>query len=230
MKNILILVILFIPGLIAQEKDPDKILDDVKKHFSSVQDYEVDVKIKVDIDFIKAPVSEATIFYKQPDKIKIKSDKFAMLPREGINFSPLSLLKENYTAIYQGEEKLDGKNVSVVKVIPIGGHSDIVLNTFWIDQSRKIIRKIETTTKIAGTFLIDLKYEDDNDRYPLPSSIKFSFNTDQLNINKGMAGEMEPQKNTKQRKKSSEGKVFITYSNYKVNKGIPDTVFEEDKK
>jgi outer membrane lipoprotein-sorting protein len=44
-----------------------------------------------------------------------------------------------------------------------------------------------------------------------------------------MAGEMNEDK-PKDEKKSTTGKVYITYKNYKINKGIPDSVFEEKKK
>ena len=64
--------------------------------------------------------------------------------------------------------------------------------------------------------------------YPLPSSMIFTFNIERLNLPKGMAGELN--KNKSNDEKKTTGKVYITYSNYKVNKDIPDSVFEEKKK
>jgi outer membrane lipoprotein-sorting protein len=226
MKILLILLTISFEVANPQEKDPDQILDEVKKTFNQVEDYVVDVNIKVDVDFIKVPETQATIYYKQPDKVHLESKSFAMLPREGLDFSPIGLLKEKYTAIYEKEDTVSGNKTDVVKVIPLGDESNVVLTTLWIDEAKHFIRKVQSTLKIGGTFSIELKYDNPRMNYPLPSSM--IFNIERLNLPKGMAGELN--KNKSNDEKKTTGKVYITYSNYKVNKDIPDSVFEEKKK
>ena len=228
MKILLILLTISFEVANPQEKDPDQILDEVKKTFNQVEDYVVDVNIKVDVDFIKVPETQATIYYKQPDKVHLESKSFAMLPREGLDFSPIGLLKEKYTAIYEKEDTVSGNKTDVVKVIPLGDESNVVLTTLWIDEAKHFIRKVQSTLKIGGTFSIELKYDNPRMNYPLPSSKIFTFNIERLNLPKGMAGELN--KNKSNDEKKTTGKVYITYSNYKVNKDIPDSVFEEKKK
>ena len=230
MKELFLLLIFFYCISSAQSKNPDVILDNVRKNFDRVQDYEVNVKIKVDVNFLKVPETAAKIYFKQPDKIQFQSESFALLPKEGLNFSPLSFLKDQYTAIYDREDTIDGKKTSVVKVIPLGEGGNIILSTLWVDQSLKVIRKIESTTKTAGTFTIELKYDKPEDNYPLPSSMIFTFNIDKMQIPKGLDGDMTSEETKKDEKKSSKGKVYITYSNYKVNKGIPDEIFKKKEK
>jgi len=189
----------------------------------------VDVQVKVDVEFIKVPDTKAKIYFKQPDKINFESDGFAMLPKEGINFSPLSFLKKDYTALYQNEDIIDGHSVFIIKVIPSSEKGDVVLTTLWIDQAHYLIRKVESTTKTNGTFTIDLKYDNGLQDYYLPSSMVFGFNIDKMNLPKAFTGQadMESQKNIG---KTTSGKVYITYYNYKVNKGISDKKFEKKKK
>ncbi|MEO8398885.1 MAG: hypothetical protein ABI550_03610, partial [Ignavibacteriaceae bacterium] len=116
-----ILMFLFSAFLIfPQIKDPDLILENVKKNFSQINDYEVNVKIKVDVDFLKVPETQAKIFFKEPGKIHIESEGFALLPKEGLDFSPTGLLKNKYSAIYEKEDTIDNYKTSVVKVIPLG--------------------------------------------------------------------------------------------------------------
>src|ERR1035437_4610341 len=132
MKSIFIVILMFNGLVLSQSKDPDLILNKVKEEFTKVKDYQVDVNIIVDVDFIKVPETKAKIYFKQPDKIHFDAEGFAMLPKDGINFSPLSFLKKNYTAIYEKEENLDGHLVSVIKIIPSSERGDIVLTTLWI--------------------------------------------------------------------------------------------------
>jgi outer membrane lipoprotein-sorting protein len=209
-----------------QKKNPDQILDQVKKTFDQVQDYVVDVNIKVDVDFVKMPDTKATIYFKQPDKVHLESQSFAMLPREGLDFSPMGFLKTRYTSVYEKEDTIDGYKTDVVKVIPLEEESNIVLTTLWIDESRYIIRKVQSTLKVGGTFTVELKY-DNSMHYPLPSSMIFTFNIERLNLPKGMGGQLN--EDNSEEKKKTPGKVYVTYSNYKVNKGIPDSIFEEKK-
>ena len=74
-----------------------------------------------------------------------------------------------------------------------------------------------------------MKY-DSQFNYPLPSEMIFSFNVDRMNIPRGISGEIENDASKDKKQKNTTGKVFITYSNYKVNKGIPDKIFEEKQK
>jgi len=229
MKSIFIFILIINGFLFSQSKDPDLLLKKVKEEFSKVKNYQVDVNIKVDVDFIKVPETKAKIYFKQPDKIHFDAEGFAMLPKEGINFSPLSFLKKNYTSIYEKEENIDGNPVSVIKVIPSSEKGDIVLTTLWIDQVENIIRKVESTTKSNGTFTIELKYEDGKREFYLPKAIIFSFNIDKMNLPKAFNSDTETE-TKKNLGKTTTGKVFITYSNYIINKGIPDNMFEKKKK
>ncbi len=230
--NIILIAFSILASAHSQTNNPDVILKRVLESFNKIEDYEVNVKIKVDVDFIKVPDTEAKIYFKQPDKIHFESETFAMLPREGFDFSPSSLLKKKFTAFYVREDTIDSRKTSVVKVIPLGETDDVILSTLWVDQSKNLIRKVETTTKTRGTFAIELKYDNTNFDYPLPSGMIFSFNIDRTNIPLGFSGDLNSDTKPKNKdiKPTTTGKVFITYSNYKVNAGILDKIFESKKK
>ncbi len=228
MKFLIVSLLFLAQSFFAQSKNPDEILNEVITNFNRVKNYQVDVTIKVDVEFLKVPESKAIIFFKQPDKVHVESEGFALLPKEGLDFSPTSLLKKNYTAIYEQDVMLDGVKTSIVKIIPIGDQGNVILSTLWIDQKKKEIRKVESTTKTNGTFSINFFY-DDNIKYPLPSKIIFSFNIDQMNLPDALGDSPNnDQLKKKSRKHNSltKGQVIVTYSNYKINKGIPDSIFE----
>ncbi len=232
-SSFLFSLFLILNGIVsAQIKDPDKIINNVKSEFNKIKDYEVDVHIKVDVSFLKMPETEAKVYFKQPDKIHIESNKFALLPKEGLNFSPLSFLNEKYTALYEREDTIDGIPVSVVKIIPIGNDNDVILTTFWIDQKRSLIMKIESSRKPMGTYQLDFIYKQYSNEYYLPSSMTFTFSIDRTRFPKGMDGQLESDdENDSKKSKSLTGKVYLTYSNYKINQNLPDSLFDKgDKK
>ncbi len=225
---IFILIIILFANIQAQTNDPNEIVKSVITKFSQVNDYEVDIDIKVDVEFLRVPESRAKLFFKQPDKVKLKSEGFALLPKDGIDFSPSSIIKGNYTAIFERKENLNGVQTSVVKIVPINENTNIILSTIWVDDKNSIIRKVESTTKTQGTYTLELFYDNDF-KYPLPKQMIFSFNLDKMNL---------PQTFTNTTPKSSRrrfkdgpviGKVYVNYSNYKVNKNLSDKIFEEDK-
>lgn len=232
MNKLLILLFITTVGFAQNQKSED-ILAKVKENFGKVNDYEVNVKIRVDVNFLKVPDSQAKIYYKQPDKIKLKSEGFALLPKEGLNFSPYSFLEGDHTSILDKEQVTEGHPCYIVKVIPLGDRGDLILTTLWIDKDRYIIRKIESTTKTNGTFSIDLKYAD-NLKYPLPSSMVFTFNVQKMQMPKEITGDMGEEDNEAKDKgsanKTTTGKVYINYSDYKVNTGLSDSIFDETKK
>ena len=223
-----LVVFLLISIAYSQPKNPDEILDKVKKEFDKIEDYQVDVKIKVDMDFLKMPDREATIFFKKPDKFYIDSENFAMLPKSGLNFSPFGFLNYKYSSFYVKEDTINGFQVSVIKVIPLEGDAEVILSTLWIDTNRNIILKIETSRKPQGTFTIDLDYLKTSGFW-LPSSLIFSFTIDAgfYPGKKKKDFQQETASNQKDSDKSKNGKVYLTYSNYKINIGLSDSIFEK---
>jgi len=231
--RIFISVLILIAVSYSQEKNPEAILEKVKLEFEKVEDYQVDVKIKVDVDFLKMPDREATIYYKKPDKFHIDSENFAMLPKSGLNFSPLGFLNYKYTAFYERTDTINGTFTSVVKVIPLEGSADVILSTFWIDTTRNLILKVEASRKPQGTYIIDLKYLKTNGGFWLPSSLVFSFTVDRSLIPKRFndTGDSKSKEKSKDSEKPETGIVYLYYSNYKVNTGLTDEFFDnKDKK
>lgn len=229
MKYFLALLLFFQVGF-AQTKDGHDIIEKVKKKFNEVKDYQVDVKIIVDINFLKVPQTEAKIFFKQPDKVKIKSQGFALLPKEGLNFTPHSLFQKAYTSFYERDEVYGGVNCAVVKVIPLGEVNEVILSTIWIDKQKSVIKKVESTTKMNGTFTIDFDYKSEGN-YLLPAQMVFSFDVSKMNIPNNIGGDTHDDRDEPKKKKVklTQGTVKVIYTNYKVNLGIDDALFEEKK-
>jgi outer membrane lipoprotein-sorting protein len=228
-NKVFFLITLICVSVFTQQKTPEQILEKVKVEFDKIEDYQVDVQIKVDVSFLKMPDRKATIFYKKPDKFHIDSENFAMLPKSGLNFSPLGFLNYKYTAFLEREDTIKGILTSVIKVIPLDVTAEVILSTLWIDTKRNLILKVESSRKPQGTFTINLDYLKTTEGFWLPSSLLFDFTIDGSGLPKrfGMENESNSGNKKSDKEKAPTGKVYVNYSNYKVNIGLDDSIFEE---
>lgn len=204
------------------QADANAILKGVRDNFLKVKDYTADAEIKVDVDFVKIPVKNAKVYYKQPDKFRFKAEGFAMLPKRGANLFALDLTNENVTVVYVKEEQINNTVTDVIKVIPLDANSEIVLTTLWVGKDFKV-HKIESTTKTQGTFIATFQFAS----YPfnLPARADIVFDIQKTEIPVGLTLDMESL-NMKKDSKNTTGKVTVHYSNYQVNTGLSDSVFK----
>ena len=61
------------------------IIDSVHSRFNRIQDYSVQIKLTVDMEKFRMPRKRIDVYFKQPDKLKIESDGFAIVPRQGVS-------------------------------------------------------------------------------------------------------------------------------------------------
>jgi len=224
MKKILLFFV-FAVSVLGQAKDPYKIIDALKEKLNAVDNYSADVSINIDVNFLQMPDSKAKVYFKKPDKFRIVSDGFAMLPKQGLNFSPAKFFNEDFDAIYLRQDTLLNKDVDIIKVIPRSDTSEIILSTIWIDYKNNVLLKVEANTKETGTFGMEFVYKNAL-RYGLPDEVHFSFNIKGVRIPNMNPQNVEDKKEM-MRGKTVEGVVTIKYSDYVINKGIDDKVFEE---
>jgi hypothetical protein len=226
--HILSSLVLFSACLSGQQADPYQIIDSARAVLESVYDYRADIEVEVEVDFINMPVKHATVYYKKPDKIKFKSDEFIMLPKRGLGDRVTQILDEPFTAIYLGEEYISEEPCHVVRIVPMGKNPKVILATWWIDRGAHRLARSTTNTKDQGSFTIDFKYE--NDTFPLPSEMIFSFEIEKFSLPLKFIGKTQGMEFDKRKMEEvNEGKVFIRFSNYSINSSMPDELFDEEE-
>jgi outer membrane lipoprotein-sorting protein len=213
-----ILLLFAAVNIFAQKQNAEEILNKVINKFEQVEDYEVDLTISTDLQMVKMPDMKLKVFFKQPDKLKISSEGFAMVPKDGVNLNPLKFLKSEYSAVYVKNEKDEEEkiNLDVIKIIPLSDTADYILSTVWIDTENYLVRKLETVTKRGVN--VSSKFYYKNTAYALPSKVVVSFN---------QSGEVKPGQDEEKRfRQSLKGVVTLTYSGYKINQGLKDEFFK----
>jgi len=223
---ICISVLMTVNYVFAQEVT--ELIRKVKSKLDKVNDYTAQGKMKIDVSFIDAPDSKVIVYFKKPDKFKVKKNGgISILPKGGVSVNVSTLLaNENYDAVPGKDVKLNGINTKVVKLLPRDENSDVVLTTLYIDEKNSVISKAAVITKQNGSYDIDLSYGKYME-WGLPDKVTFSFNTKDYKLPKGMTFEYEKgDKKKEEAPTNKKGKVEISYSGYSINKGIDDTVFQ----
>jgi len=230
MQKLLIFIFVFHFSLIGIAQDATALVMKVKAKLDQVNDYEADGKMKTNVAFIKAPIGKVKIFYKKPNKFRLKKDGgISLLPKGGVSVNMNSLVTtDQFVALAAGEAMVGGIKTTVVKMLPTNDNSEVVLTTMYIDEANLLIKKTVSTTKENGTYEIEMTYGKFAS-FGLPDKVIFSFNTKNYKLPKGLTLEFDDNEKPlteEQKMKNKKGRVEITYSAYAINKGIADAVFK----
>jgi outer membrane lipoprotein-sorting protein len=213
----------------AGAQDPSSLMKKIQLKLEKVNDYEADAKFKTEISFLKVPDAVVKIYYKKPDKIKIKNQNgISLVPKETVSISLYSLVSSPYQALDAGNVIVEGIQVRVIKLLPTDENAELVLATLYIDSKRMLVLKAKTTTRENGTNEVELFY---GKFLPvgLPDRIIFSFNTQDFKLPKGVTFDYDDGSAKKKQEdpgKNQRGKIEITYLDYNVNKGLSDSLFK----
>ena len=207
-------------------QDVTSLLQKVKSKLNLINDYEASGRMKTNVAFLKVPVATVKIYYKKPDRLKIKNEKgISFIPKGAVSINLNNLLTtNNYTPIDGGIIKLGNDNVRMVKLL-FDDENDIVITTLLIDETNLVIRKSKTTTKDNGTYELEMTYGN-YISYGLADKVVFTFNT-KHKLPKGFTFDFDGDGTGKNKDKKlpEKGKIEIVYTSYIVNKGLANSVF-----
>ena len=227
MKSLLFSFTLLLMSLSTYAQDAHALVQKVKARLDKVNDYKAEGRMKMDVSFIDAPPSKIEIFYKKPNRFKVKKDGgISILPKGGVSINLGSLLSsQEFDVVPRKDTVMNGSTLKVVKLLPADENSDVVLTTLYIDERSVVVRKATIATRESGSYEIDLSYGKYLD-WGLPDKVIFSFNTKDYKLPKGITFEYEKGGKKKvEDMKNKKGRVEITYSSYVINKGVDDKVF-----
>jgi outer membrane lipoprotein-sorting protein len=213
----------------SQESAGSLILQNVARGNDAVQDFVATIEAKVDMDRLRVPKMNATLYFKKPDKIHFDSPGFAMLPREGVVLN-VGTLRARYDAAIVGEETVEGKKLTKLQLT--GKEQNIRPRQLlvWVDQTLWTVAKMESTP-YQGRFLrLEFTYATQSGGYVLPQTLKASFEATgrdstqrPLDIDMPAASQLDE---LRQRVPRS-GSITVKYLQYKINVGLSDEIFEK---
>jgi outer membrane lipoprotein-sorting protein len=228
-KKIVASILLSAIASMAFAQEVNDLVKKVQAKLQTVNDYEASGTMKTNVSFLKVPQANVKIYFKKPNKLKIKSEKgISFVPKGAVSINLNNLIAgNNYTVIDAGSDKVEGQAVKVVKLLPSDDNADVVLSILYIDAINLVIKKAKTTTRDNGTYELLMTYG----KYianGLPDKVLFTFNTKDYKLPKGVTfdfddGTNKPKPAAEANKK---GSAEIVFSSYTINKGVSDTVFQ----
>ncbi len=230
MKTIITAAILFFTNIAFAQTDINTLLNKAKAKIESVNDYEADGVMKTNVAFLKVPIARVKVYFKKPNKLKVKSEKgISFIPKGAVSLNLNNLTGTNkFTVIDAGTENIKGQVLRVAKLLPTDDNSDVVLSTVYIDEATTLIKKAKTTTRDNGTYELEMTYST-YATYGLPDKIIFSFNAKDYKLPKGVTFDFDDGRTAppalKDPLKGKKGRAEITFKNYVINKGVSDAVF-----
>lgn len=224
--SVLIVGILLIQGSIFAQSNA--LIERVTKKLNLVNDYVAIGVMKTDVAFIKASLGKVKVYFKKPNMLKVKKEGgISLLPKGGVSLTINSLLNnKQYMAIESGVQVYKGKSLQAIKLIPTDDKLDWVISTLWIDPVDALVYKTFTTTKENGTYEITMEYGE-YANFGLPTKVIFGFNTKDYKLPNGITLEFGDDDATAKQKvlKQKKGTIEITYANYVINQGVPNSMF-----
>ena len=241
--NYIFFIFLF-TSINSQNTDLDIVKSNIITQFSKIEDYQVDINIKINMTGFRMPKKKIKMFFKKPDKLSIKTNGFAIIPKTGINNNPNELFKMFNSIIEVKRTIRDNKQFYFVSGIVNQDSIDMPIKNFkseesnikmslLVDAKEWIITEVDIFLDKEKTFSIRTDYININN-IMVPentkliigikeiSRIKNNFNDDLLfNSDNDLA------KASGFNLKNDEfkGEISMKFSNYIINQGIDDQIF-----
>lgn len=212
----LTLLLLLLAPLAQAQPTAQELVQGVYARMAQQAEYRAHVDIDADIPMLKMPAVEADIHFIQPDELKITSKSLAVLPRQGFaDFRSILSGKDDFTAVFSGEEEIDGRATRLVSLIPTSMEMDLVLAKLWIDPARQLVLRAQLTYRSSGTMLVDFTYGAQA-TYGLPDQMVFTLDIRQMKIPKAMTADLHKKKSPEAAADADRpARITIRFSNYR---------------
>jgi hypothetical protein len=197
------------------------------------------MKIELKVPGFRMPKKKYKVFFKQPNKLKIKSRGFGMLPKTGIFTSPkdnfdnlknmrlISINNNNEQVYIKGEVIVDSLKLKMPNEYAKLGFKPTV--TVKIDTNNWVINNI--ITELDTLKLVEIKntYKKVDDNYIMPSASTVQYFIKDAKLSGWLKKDITSIVGKNPLEKSNdmvEGKISIIYEDYIINKGIKDKIFD----
>lgn len=248
-----LLIFISLSNINAQDKDKsstsifptaDSVLDSLEQNYNRIEDYYVRIEISIKTPILRMPRKRVNFWFKQPNLTKVETKGFAAIPKSGMISSPIDLFDNLNNISVIGAEYYNDKQVWILhgnlkpdslmfgKMGNIDKKLDLSMK-LWVDRNIWTLIKSETWMDTVKVVEIQSEYKLIGENIYLPKETVINFEyagsvppgIEKTIGEKHKFGNMK----TDTSEKKMSGSISLKFSDYKVNKGIEDTFFEEEE-
>ncbi|MCE5199946.1 outer membrane lipoprotein-sorting protein [bacterium] len=177
----------------------------VKKQYAKVRDYRVEAVLNVKGPSLSIHNMGMTVYYKKPNKVHVDAKSgMAMVPQGTFFGNPIEDLARGTQPVYMKSECKDGHDCHVIRLDSANGNPGV---TVWVNKKLNLI--VATETPGAYGVRTNWRYDKIDGKYYMPVEIRAQM----------------PSNNPS--KPDQRVKVTVRFTNYILNKGIRDSIFQE---
>lgn len=217
----------------AGRSDPGQVFADLIRPYRGLDDYTVKIQVKVDIPDIRVRDFSATLYFKKPDKFYVETRRFAPIPRNLGVFNPFQFDPEKNRIEFQRTENVEGAAADLYRVEPRDAKSPIRYFQVWVGGSPKRILQVESVSLHGTRGLVKIAHqlvEQSAGKWLLPAKVHVHLTFPEgAKAPEGLTTQDNPISGGMRRleEMSGEGDITIAYSDWRVNTGLDDSLFDQ---
>lgn len=222
------------------------IIDSTEQQFDMVQDYMVIVHVTVRMPGFRMPQKRVDLAFKQPDKVKVETEGFAVVPRAGLVASPEEIFGQLANVQVAGDSLVNDTLYYILES-RLSRDSDLFAGgprsrrearpsrlRLWVTPGPWLITRLDAyadTSRLASLRITYTRVEDD---IWLPKSTRALFRLPAGGQNVGSGApqpgagpgfDSEPESALPDTS-GGKGSVTLTFSHYRINTGLSDQFFQ----
>ncbi len=228
-STVMILLMSLSIGAMAQDyPDPQELQALMLGNWERIEDYEVDIKLSLDIPGFRMPSRKIHYLYKHPDKSKVEVKGFAIIPKQGIQ-PFFTFLRDSVKLQIVNDSLVNGEWVFEVALEDTFMNEPGKIN-FFVNQETGNISEAWVVHDGQEFFRLTSEYDQVDGIYlPTSTTINMTFPPDFQNLQRlGKKPTEMKEFDARMTDEWLKGSISIEFKKYKVNQGIPDYMFEDE--
>ena len=223
----------------------NKIILKTHEEFEKVSDFQAKMTVNLDVPGLRMPKKEYRVYYKRPNKFKANTKGFGVLPNTGLFTSP----KDNFDnlkdlIINQDKVKIGNNQIMIsgtlitdsLKAKFPNEYAKLSFNPIVdvvVDTTKWLITSVTSRIDTLKLFQINNDYELYENKYYLPSISKVEYFIKDMKLANWLKDDIPSMIGADQQIAKGQdivkGMITVKYSDYLINKNLPDYIFKKKR-
>jgi len=209
------------------QSDVETLLRRAASLFQDIQDYSVQMEIRLSGENLRVPPTTVKVYYKRPGKMRFVAEQgqFVLLPKQGVVVGDwVSQLRAKAECLWEKDEPLRGRPHSILRFVPKEPQRGVAYVRAWVDRERLTLSRLEFVAPDESRLQVEVWHTQVQGRYWLPERSEVTFHLRRMghrppSLREGEEGPSLPR----------DVKATLLFREYRLNQGLSDDLFREEE-